>query len=61
MAVAGNIMLMFEKERNSKVIFFSQSNSIFSLAQDQCSGSREDVVEAMLVLMREEEMLKTRY
>ena len=32
-----------------------------SLAQDECNGSREDVVEAMLVVMREEEMLKTRY
>ena len=34
---------------------------ISSLAQDECNRSREDVVEALLVVMRNEDALKTRY
>ena len=51
-------MLRYGKVKVKKHIFF---NSIsFSLAQGECDGSREDVVEAMLVAMRDEELLKTR-
>jgi len=34
---------------------------MLSLAQEECGSSREDVVEALLVILREEELLKTRY
>ena len=36
-------------------------DDISSLAQDECNGSREDVVEALLVVMRHEDALRTRY
>ena len=31
------------------------------MAQEECGLSREDMVEALLVILREEELLKTRY
>ena len=36
-------------------------NFCLSLAQEECGSSREDVVEDLLVILREEELLKTRY
>ena len=59
-AVTGNLMLRFGKEKVKNHRFFL-SNSISSLAQDECNGSREDIVEALLVVMRDKETLKTRY
>ena len=61
LAATGNLILRFREREKVKIYILSRSNFICSLAQDECNGSREDVVEAMLVVMREEEMLKTRY
>ena len=61
LAATGNLILRFREREKVKIYIFSQSNFICSLAQDECNGSREDVVEALLVVMREGETLKTRY
>ena len=57
-AATGSLMLRYIwkfGDANSSLI------SAFSLAQEECGSSREDVVEALLVILREEELLKTRY
>ena len=57
-AATGSLMLRY-------IWKFGDANSLLisasSLAQEECGSSREDVVEALLVILREEELLKTRY
>ena len=57
-AATGSLMLRYIwkfEGANSSLI------SASSLAQEECGSPREDVVEALLVILREEELLKTRY
>ena len=58
-AATGNLMLRCGQEKVKMHSFLI--DYISSLAQDECNVSREDVVEALLVVMRHEDAMKTRY